>query len=108
MNKAAIRLDVINLQDNHCKSCEHRYDRNAEYCWNKCEIGKRMNNLGVYLGGQNAKNKKKIRTAKDWDELCIKAATMREEGMSYNEIAKVLGVVRGEQIRFQLKKRMLN
>ncbi|MEY8351174.1 hypothetical protein AALF16_23400 [Bacillus cereus] len=50
------------------------------------------------LGGQKSKIKKKKRTTADWIELCVKASAMREKGMKYVEIAKVLGVVEGSKI----------
>lgn len=57
------------------------------------------------LGGQKPQIKKKNRTTADWDKLCVKASAMREKGIKYVEIAKVLGVAEGSKISFQLRKR---
>ncbi|MBC6972130.1 hypothetical protein H9I32_06760 [Bacillus sp. Xin] len=57
------------------------------------------------LVGQKPQIKKKNRTTADWDKLCVKASAMREKGMKYVEIAKVLGVAEGSKISFQLRKR---
>ncbi|TKJ05925.1 zinc-finger domain-containing protein, partial [Bacillus cereus] len=70
MNKTEIRIEIINLQDKHCRECDYRNDPKMRYCWDHCEIGQRLNQLGIYLGGQNAQNKKKIRTKEMWNELC--------------------------------------
>ncbi|WP_217582071.1 zinc-finger domain-containing protein, partial [Lysinibacillus sp. GbtcB16] len=71
MNKAAVRLKIIDLMDNNCAGCEHKRDSNASYCWTKCEIGKEINALGIYLGGTLIEKEVKVRTPKDWDKLCI-------------------------------------
>lgn len=107
MNKKEIRIEVLNLQDKHCKECDRRYSKQGDYCWRECEIGKRMNQLGIALGGRHGLKVKKQRTIKDWDKLCVKALAMRETGMTYKCIAEVLKVSEGSQITLQLRKRGL-
>ena len=107
MNKAAVRLKVIDLMDNNCAECEHRRDSNASYCWTKCEIGKEINALGTYLGGTKNEKEVKIRTPKDWDKLCTKILIMRDKGMLYKDIATKLGIKNPSCITSQLRKRGL-
>ncbi|WP_018782933.1 hypothetical protein [Bacillus sp. 95MFCvi2.1] len=108
MNKKGVRLQIINLQDQHCRACEHRYDRDMEYCWTKCEIGMRLNELGIVLGGKKGTDKKKIRTKEDWDNICKKAVAMRAKGLTYVRIAEIFNVKEPCQIRLQLQKRGLH
>ncbi|MFA2682948.1 zinc-finger domain-containing protein [Bacillus cereus] len=41
MNKKEARMEVGKLLENHCHDCENRYSRDLQYCWKKCEIGKK-------------------------------------------------------------------
>ncbi|MDZ4471974.1 hypothetical protein ORM79_03990 [Bacillus cereus] len=34
-------MEVGKLLENHCHDCENRYSRDLQYCWKKCEIGKK-------------------------------------------------------------------
>lgn len=106
MNKKEVRTQILNLQDKHCRECDCRHDFDGRYCWDQCEIGKRINDLGIYLGGQKAQNKKKLRTNLEWDEICIKAISMKEDGMTYVDIAKEFDITTGN-LYVQLKKRGL-
>ena len=104
INKREIRIKVLNLQGKHCKECNRCYSKQGDYCWRACEVGKSMNQLGICLGGRHGLKVKKQRTTQDWDKFCVKAAAMREAGMTYKKIAEVLKVSEGSQITFQLKK----
>lgn len=107
VNKREIRIEILNLQDKHCKECDRRYSKQGDFCWRECEIGKRMNQLGICLGGRHGLKVRKQRTTKDWDKLCVKAVAMRKTGMTYKCIAEVLKVSEGSPITLQLRKRGL-
>ncbi|MCM3223347.1 hypothetical protein M3644_26715 [Bacillus cereus] len=104
MNKRESRIEILDLQDKHCRECNRRNVYDSGYCWDHCDIGKRINDLGIYLGGQKAQNKKKLRTKLEWDEICIKAISMKDDGIKYIEIAKKFNVSYGH-FRKQLNKR---
>ena len=85
MNTKEARIEVGKLLDNHCHACENRYSRNLQYCWKKCEIGKRINQIGVFLGGKVANEQHKRRTTKQWDEICEITVKLKEKGMTYKK-----------------------
>ncbi|WP_144559995.1 zinc-finger domain-containing protein [Bacillus thuringiensis] len=106
MNKREARIHILNLQENHCDSCEHRRDINPKYCWTDCKVGIEMNELGVLLGGRIGTEQKKLRTTKEWDKICKKARALKKKGMTYVEIAKKFNTNTGH-LSVQLKKRGL-
>lgn len=105
INKRAVRIKIINLQDQHCNGCEHQYK--ASYCLHNCDIGKQINKLGTSLGGTYVGDKPKRRTKVEWDVLCEKTLKMLESGMTKVQIAKELGIRDPSYISEQLKKRNL-
>ncbi|KLA22089.1 hypothetical protein B4158_1784 [Bacillus cereus] len=52
--------------------------------------------------------KRKRKTKEEWDRICVKAAAMREDGMTYTAIARYFGIADGKNVSEQLKKRGLN
>ncbi|MEC5307802.1 zinc-finger domain-containing protein [Bacillus thuringiensis] len=105
INKRAIRIKIINLQDQHCNGCEHLYK--PSYCLHNCVIGKQINKLGTALGGTYVADQPKRRTKAEWDVLCEKTLIMLERGMTKVQIAKELGIRDPSYISEQLKKRNL-
>ncbi|WP_230322499.1 MULTISPECIES: zinc-finger domain-containing protein [Bacillus] len=106
MNKKAIRIKILDLQDKYCSNCRQR--DNAKHCLTRCEIGMQINRLGSNIGGKYVADAPKRRTKADWDKLCIIALAMREQqGLTYAEIARRLGINKGYDLIKQLKKRNL-
>ncbi|WP_242136615.1 zinc-finger domain-containing protein [Bacillus cereus group sp. BfR-BA-01360] len=105
MDKKEIRIKILNLQDEHCANCKQH--ANTKYCLTVCEIGKRINKLGTHIGGTYAVDAPKRRTKEEWDKLCVMALSMREEGLTYAEIARKIGVNSGGYVIEQLQKRNL-
>lgn len=106
MNAKEARIKILNIQDVHCKNCEYRY-RQLDHCSSNCTIGKEIIKLGVFLGGKEEVQKRKRKTKEEWDRICVKAAAMREDGMTYTSIAKFFGMAEGKRVAEQLKKRGL-
>lgn len=91
MTKAA-RLGILNLLDNHCNRCEYRYSRDLVYCWESCEIGKEINDLGIYLGGQRGERPKSPRTKEEWNKIYRETMIHLEQGNTYGELAERFGM----------------
>lgn len=106
MNKKAARIQILDLQDQHCVGCMYRYSRDAAHCWTACEAGIRINELGVLLGGRMGTDQKKSRTTKEWNRICKKAVTFHHNELTYVGIAKKCGVTTGN-LHTQMKKRGL-
>lgn len=106
MNAKEARIKILNKQDKHCKNCEYRYQQ-LNHCSSNCTIGKEIIKLGVFLGGKEEVQKRKRKTKEEWDRICVKAAAMREDGMTYTSIAKFFGMAEGKRVAEQLKKRGL-
>ncbi|MED1406495.1 zinc-finger domain-containing protein [Bacillus mycoides] len=104
MNKKEAIMEVVKLLDNHCHGCENRYSHDLSYCWKKCEIGKRLNTLGGFLGGKVVGKQQKQRTPEQWDDICKTTVKLKENGMTYIKIAKKFNVSVGH-LRLQLKRR---
>lgn len=105
INKRAVRIEIIDLQDHHCNRCEYQYK--PSYCLHNCDIGKQINKLGTALGGTYVGDQPKRRTKAEWDVLCEKTLIMQEMGMTNVQIAKELGIRDPSYISEQLKKRNL-
>ncbi|MDY8165810.1 zinc-finger domain-containing protein [Bacillus thuringiensis] len=105
INKRALRIKILNLQDQHCNGCEHQYK--ASHCLYNCAVGKQINKLGTALGGTYVADQPKRRTKAEWDVLCAKALIMKEHGMTNVQIAKKLEIRDPSYISEQLKKRNL-
>ncbi|PFB05027.1 hypothetical protein CN385_05880 [Bacillus anthracis] len=104
MNKREARMEVGKLLENHCHGCKNRYSRDLQYCWSKCEIGKRLNEIGTFLGGKVVNEQQKRRTTEQWDEICETTVKLKENGMTYKKIANKFNVCVGH-LRLQLKRR---
>ncbi|PGQ44800.1 MULTISPECIES: zinc-finger domain-containing protein [Bacillus cereus group] len=97
------RVQILDLQDQHCHECEHR-TKPHEYCISNCEIGREIQQLGTELFKEHAK--RQTQTKEKWDERCRKAVAMKEEGISYYQISKILDCDSGSLYKY-LKKRGL-
>jgi len=106
MNAKGVRIKILNLQEQHCKNCEYRYQQ-LDHCRFDCTIGKQIIELGVLLGGKEEAKKRIRKTKGEWDRICVKAAAMREDGMTYISIAKFFGMSDGKRVAEQLRKRGL-
>ncbi|MEW4237251.1 helix-turn-helix domain-containing protein [Bacillus thuringiensis] len=101
MNKRKIRIQILNLQDEYCKQCEHQ-NFPFFYCATNCDIGEHIHNLGKNLDVVEPAYVK--RTTGEWDVLCQKAIDMKFAGITYPKIAQILGCSK-TTLREQLKKR---
>ncbi|MED2985542.1 zinc-finger domain-containing protein [Bacillus thuringiensis] len=106
MNKKEARMEVGKLIESHCHSCKNRRSRDLEYCWSKCEIGKRLNEIGVFLGGKVVNEKQKRIATEQWDEICETTVKLKESGMTYKKIASKFNVSVG-YLRIQLERRVM-
>lgn len=106
MNKKEARIQILDLQEQHCIGCAHRYSKDPAYCWEKCETGIRINELGVLLGGRMGTEQKKPRTTKEWNRICKNAVTLSNKGLTYVEIAKKYSITTAN-LHMQMKKRGL-
>ncbi|MCC2352023.1 hypothetical protein [Bacillus pacificus] len=100
------RIKILNTQDKHCKNCKYRYQQ-VDHCNSNCAIGKELVKLGVFLGGKEEVQKRKRKTKEEWDRICVKAAAMREDGMTYTAIARYFGIAEGKRVSQQVRKRWL-
>ncbi|MES5847950.1 MULTISPECIES: hypothetical protein [unclassified Bacillus cereus group] len=106
MSKKEVRIQILDLQEQHCIGCAYRYSRNVAHCWTNCETGIRINELGVLLGGRLGTEQKKPRTAKEWNRICKNAVKLSNKGLTYVEIAKKYSITTGN-LHKQMKKRRL-
>ncbi|MDF9520780.1 hypothetical protein P5815_09465 [Bacillus cereus] len=106
MNRKKARIQILDLQEQHCVGCAYRYSRDVAHCWTKCETGIRINELGVLLGGRIGTEQKRPRTTKEWNRICKNAVTLSNKGLTYVEIAKKYSVTTGN-LHIQMKKRGL-
>ncbi|WP_144499266.1 zinc-finger domain-containing protein [Bacillus sp. FDAARGOS_235] len=103
MSPKEARMEVIELIDNHCRQCDNKCSRDFVYCWMKCEIGKKLNEIGVVLGGKVFVETSIQRTKEEWDKICEETIKLKENGMKYVEIANKFHVSYG-QLRKQLNR----
>ncbi|MGA5698460.1 hypothetical protein ACPCHU_28415 [Bacillus bombysepticus] len=106
MNAKEARIKILNTQDKHCKNCEYQY-KQLNHCNSNCTIGKELIKLGVFLGGKEEAQKRKRKTKEEWNRICVKAAAMRDDGMTYKAIARYFGIADGKNVSEQLRKRGL-
>ncbi|PHG57791.1 hypothetical protein [Bacillus toyonensis] len=103
MNAKETRIQIINIQDQHCRGCKHMLE-SYQHCIENCECGKEVYQLGKSLSGEE--DVRKQNTEWKWDQLCEETVQLRNTGMSYVEIAKRLKC-RASSLRDHLKKRGL-
>ncbi|MEC3018123.1 hypothetical protein P9Z80_12600 [Bacillus cereus] len=106
MNAKEARIKILDIQDRYCKNCESQYQQ-LDHCSSNCTIGKELIKLGVFLGGKEEAQKRRRKTKEEWNRICVKAAAMREDGMTYTAIAKYFGIADGKNVSEQLRKRGL-
>ncbi|WP_410491863.1 hypothetical protein QMA40_30160 (plasmid) [Bacillus thuringiensis] len=99
------RIKILDLQDQHCKRCNY-YERTYKFCVNKCKIGNEIYQLGIRLFENEANERREKRER--WKEICRRAITMREEGMSYYRIAKILDCDSGSLYKYLKKENEKN
>ncbi|EKS8368982.1 MULTISPECIES: zinc-finger domain-containing protein [Bacillus] len=94
-----IRIQILNLQDEHCASCQkvpaYRKSGNCKtsWCTDNCRIGKRIKQLGeILLEGRNETMAEQLAEERNWDALCERAEKLRGEKLSWAKIADRLGV----------------
>ncbi|WP_269481596.1 zinc-finger domain-containing protein [Bacillus mycoides] len=105
LNKKAMRIKIIDVQEQNCTGCKYRYKQ--RHCLRDCEIGKQIQELGKRLGAKPPEEMRNRRTKAEWDIICEKALIMKEQGMTYVQIAKQLGI-KASYIGEQVRKRKLN
>ncbi|WP_257143227.1 zinc-finger domain-containing protein [Bacillus cereus] len=91
----SIRIQILNLQDEHCVGCKKvptyrkSGNRTTSWCADQCEIGKQLKQLGDRLReGRN----EMMAEERNWDVLCERAEKLRGETLSWAKIADRLGV----------------
>lgn len=94
-----IRIQILNLQDEHCASCQKvpayrkSGNRKTSWCADNCKIGKQIKQLGdTLLEGRNETMAEQLAEERNWDALCERAEKLRGEKLSWAKIAKRLGV----------------
>ncbi|MEE2015012.1 zinc-finger domain-containing protein, partial [Bacillus thuringiensis] len=55
MSPKEARMEILALTDNHCRQCDNKCSRDFVYCWTKCEVGKRLNEIGGVLHAHQLK-----------------------------------------------------
>ena len=85
----SIRIQILNLQDEHCASCQkvpaYRKSGNRKTSWcDNCKIGKQIKQLGdTLLEGRNETMAEQLAEERNWDALCEKAEKLREQKLSW-------------------------
>ncbi|ANN35575.1 hypothetical protein BK704_13705 [[Bacillus thuringiensis] serovar konkukian] len=103
MDARETRIHILDLQDQHCRKCEHHTGSHT-YCIDNCEIGKEMQRLGLSL--LTDEKSREYKTKAKWDKVCQDVVTLKKERLTYVQIAEILGYDKST-IRRQLKKRGL-
>ncbi|MBJ8026150.1 zinc-finger domain-containing protein, partial [Bacillus cereus] len=95
LDKKSIRIQILNLQDEHCVGCKKMPasrksgNHKTSWCADNCGIGKQIKQLGdTLLEGRN----ETMAEERNWDALCERAEKLREEKLSWAKIANRLGV----------------
>ncbi|MEW4152115.1 zinc-finger domain-containing protein [Bacillus thuringiensis] len=95
----SIRIQILNLQDEHCMGCQKipayrkSGNRKTSWCADNCKIGKQIQQLGdTLLEGRNETMAEQLAEERNWDALCEKAEKLREQKLSWAKIADRLGV----------------
>lgn len=105
LNKKAIRIKIIDVQEQNCTGCKYRYKQ--RHCLHECAIGKQIQELGKRLGAKPPDEMRNRKTKAEWDIICEKALIMKEQGMSYIQMEQKLGI-KAAYIGEQVRKRKLN
>jgi len=99
LDKKSIRIQILNLQDEHCAGCQkvpaYRKSGNHKISWcaDNCRVGKQIKQLGDnLLEGRNETMAEQMAEERNWDVLCEKAEKLREQKLSWAKIADRLGV----------------
>ncbi|MBW3492276.1 zinc-finger domain-containing protein [Bacillus sp. FDAARGOS_1420] len=99
LNKKSIRIQILNLQDEHCAGCQKvpvyrkSGNRKTSWCADNCRVGKQIKQLGDnLLEGRNETMAEQMAEERNWDVLCEKAEKLREQKLSWAKIAERLGV----------------
>lgn len=95
------RVRILDLQDQHCQTCEYRM-KPLKQCMQDCLIGQELSMLasGLFEGCKEQKSKE------EWDEICRQAVKLYEQGLGTTMITKELGCP-SSTLRDQLKRRGL-
>lgn len=103
MDAKETRIQIINIQEQHCPGCEYLF-ASYQHCIKNCEWGKEVYQLGKHLSGEE--NVRAKNAEWKWDQLCEDAVQLRNTGMGDAEIAQRLKC-RASSLREHLKKRGL-
>ncbi|WP_176548459.1 RNA polymerase sigma factor [Bacillus toyonensis] len=86
MNAKKTRMYILDLQDQHCATCEYRTNQSPKYCVENCKVGEELYRLGKKLAprvGQVRENPKR----KNWEELMPKILEMLQKEIPMYVIA---------------------
>lgn len=98
------RIWILDLQDQHCRNCEYHMRKAHPYCIETCQIGQEIQQLGSSL--ITDEKSREYKTKMKWDKVCQDVMELKKEGLTYVQIAEILGYDKST-IRQQLKKRGL-
>ncbi|MEB9334460.1 zinc-finger domain-containing protein [Bacillus cereus] len=104
MDARKTRIRILDLLDGHCQSCEYHGGKTHPYCTETCKIGQEIQQLGTSL--ITDEKSREYKTKVKWDKVCQDVMELKKEGLTYVQIAEILGYDKGT-IRQQLKKRGL-
>lgn len=103
MNARETRIRILNLQDQHCIGCEYHTGPRT-HCTDHCNVGEELYQLGSHL--ITDEKSREQRTELKWDKVCQDAFVLKKEGLTYVQIAEILGYHK-VSIRKELNKRGL-
>lgn len=104
MDARKTRIRILDLLDGHCQSCEYHGGKTHPYCTETCKIGQEIQQLGTSL--ITDEKSREYKTKVKWNQMCQDVMELKKEGLSYVQIAEILGC-NASTIRQQLKKRGL-
>ena len=104
MDARKTRIRILDLLDGHCQNCEYHAGKPHLYCIETCKIGQEIQQLGTSL--IRDEKSREYKTKVKWDQVCQDVMELKKEGLTYVQIAEILGYDKST-IRQQLKKRGL-
>lgn len=112
--KSQVRIDIINMQENHCEGCTKYPDtfayssRLVRWCQRNCKIGQRLKELGESLLEGRTEH---MAEQRNWDQICATAEKLRaadEKKWTWGNIAAEFGVTEGNLYYHVSKRREAN
>ncbi|MEX0418237.1 helix-turn-helix domain-containing protein, partial [Bacillus sp. C30] len=83
-------------------NCEYHMGKVHPYCTETCKIGQEIQQLGSSL--ITDEKSREYKTKVKWDQVCQDVMGLKKDGLTYVQIAEILGCDKST-IRRQLKKR---